>query len=207
MYLLRFFGKILLVQFIVGAALVIVGRAQQPGASRPASPAERQQSINDDMFRELMNAERENKRSAVEESDASRAARLKQLTDDFKTIQNVNNRMMGEAWAREQLDYPRLVEMISEINLRAVRLKSNLALPEPDSAKKKDAQLSVAGPKEFRSALLVMDRSLMSFVANPIFQRPNVVEIGLARRARMDLDQVIAISSDLKKITVNLKDH
>jgi hypothetical protein len=204
---LLFLSKFLLVPFAVAAALVNAVVAQQSGTNRPASPSETRRMINDDTFREMMRVDRENIKTPGASSNAGRAAQLNQLRDDFKTIQSVNNRMMAEAWAREQLDYAHISSMISEINERATRLKTNLSLPEPDSSKKQEAPLSIAGFKEFRSALLLMDRSLMSFVRNPIFQRPNVIEIDLAKQARVDLDSVIVLSGKLKKQTANLKSH
>jgi hypothetical protein len=204
---LLFFTRFLLIQIAVAAALASVVLAQQSGTSRPASPSETRRMINEDTFREMMRVDRETIITAPAKSDAGRAAQLQQLRDDFKTIQNVNNRMMAEAWAREQLEYGHISGMISEINERATRLKTNLSLPEPDHSKRKEQPLSIASFKEFRSALLLMDRSLMSFVRNPIFQRPNVVEIELAKQARLDLEYVIALSGSLKKHTASLKNH
>jgi hypothetical protein len=197
--------KSILAQFAVALALVSIAVGQQRGTNPQPSPIETRRMINDDTFRELMKVARESPNTSVANSDASRAAQLKQLGDDFKTIQNINNRMMAEAWAREQLDYGHLSEMISEINGKATRLKTNLSLPEPDSSKKAGERLSITGFKEFRSALLRMDRSLMSFVTNPIFQRPEVVQIDLAKQARLDLENVIALSGNLKKIAAGLK--
>jgi hypothetical protein len=193
-----------LVEIFVASASVSVTYAQQSGPNHP-SPSENRRMVNDDTFRELMRVERETIHTSAATSDASRAAQLKQLREDFKTLQSLNNRMMAEAWSREQLDYSHIADMISEINGRAARLKSNLALPEPGSAKKINERLSISGLKEFRSALSLMDRSIMSFVTNPIFQRPNLVEIDLAKQARLDLESVISLSGDLKKITANLK--
>jgi hypothetical protein len=45
----------------------------------------------------------------------------------------------------------------------------------------------------------------MSFVKNPIFQKPNVVEIESATRASQDLAEIITLSATLKKISDNLK--
>jgi hypothetical protein len=195
---------VFLVQISVAFALVSVTHAQQSGPNHP-SPSENRRVTNDDTFRELMRVERETIHTSTANSDAARAAQLKQLREDFKALQSLNNRMMAEAWSRERLDYNHISDMISEINGRAARLKTNLALPEPGSLKKTNERLSVSGLKEFRSALSLMDRSIMSFVTNPIFQRPNLVEIDLAKQARLDLESVISLSGNLKKITANLK--
>ena len=45
----------------------------------------------------------------------------------------------------------------------------------------------------------------MSFVSNPIFQNPNVMEVNLATKASQDLEDVIIVSASLKKICDSLK--
>jgi hypothetical protein len=69
----------------------------------------------------------------------------------------------------------------------------------------KKNDLTVSGVKEFKSALLLMDHSIMRFVNNPIFQKPNLVEIESATRASQDLAEIITLSATLKKIADNLK--
>jgi hypothetical protein len=50
-----------------------------------------------------------------------------------------------------------------------------------------------------------MDRSIMSFVTNPIFKERNVVEVESATQASQDLADIIRFSATLKKIADNLK--
>jgi hypothetical protein len=109
---------------------------------------------------------------------------------------------MAAAWGREGIDYARTSSMLGEINDRAIRLKNTLALPPAEKVKRTD--LAVSGLKDFKSALLVMDRSLMSFVTNPIF-RENTLEVNLAAKAMKDLEEVISYSANLRKIASNLK--
>ena len=189
---------------VIGSALIplfVIVVAAQPGSRRTSEATRR--VIANDTFRELMKRERETLTGPTPRSEAERFAALKQLREDFRAIQDVNNKMMSEAWARESIDYEQTSSMLGQINDRAVRLKSNLALPEPEKVQHRT--LSAGGPKEFKSALLLMDRSLMSFVNNPVFRERNVVEVNLATQATKDLDDVIAYSANLKKIAANLK--
>ena len=110
---------------------------------------------------------------------------------------------MAQVYAAETIDYDRTSAAIAQINTKATRLKNNLALPNPKDVKKKD--LTVSGVKEFKAALLLMDRSIMSFVTNPIFQKPNVMEVEPATRASQDLADIITLSATLKRIADNLK--
>jgi hypothetical protein len=149
-----------------------------------------------------MNRERETRNPGRDNSDEMRAL-LKQMVDDFRTLQSINNKMMAEVFAKDTIDYDGTSAAIAQINTKATRLKNNLALPVLKDAKKKD--VTASGAKEFKSALLVMDRSIMSFVNNQIFQQPNVMQLETATRASQDLADVIALSATLKKIADNLK--
>lgn len=193
-------GLMLVVLF---PALVICVGAQRPAPNSAATTATRGQ-INDETFRELMRVERESINSSAPSSDAGRKALLKQLREDFKAVQELNNKMMAEAWSREPLDYQGLAKMISDINVRAIRLKANLSLPPPETDRKKYTPAAVSNLKDFRAALLRMDQCVMSFVRNPVFQKPDVVEINSAAQASYDLENVIALSSNLKKMAASL---
>jgi hypothetical protein len=199
---LRKLRRVLIIVSVLGPIFVIEAAAQ-PGARR--SPSDVRRVTANDTFRELMKAERETRNVPQPVLDAARLATLKQMKEDFRLIQDVNNRMMAAAWANEMVDYERTAQMLTEINSRAVRLKGNLALPQPENTKPKT--VAASGLKEFKAALLAMDRSLMSFVTNPIFQERNVVEVNLATKATRDLEDVIAYSANLKKIAGHLKNE
>src|SRR5205807_3156084 len=140
-----------LIEIALIPAFVVTASAQPSGSNHP-NPTDTRRTINDETFRELMNIARENRHSATNNSDAGRASLLKQNRDDFKSIQNTNNKMMAEVWAKEAVDYGRVSAMIGDINAKATRLKSNLSLPDPENVKRKD--LTVSGAKDFKSALL-----------------------------------------------------
>jgi hypothetical protein len=147
---------------------------------------------------------------AKKDDDPARLAVLKQIREDFKNIQAVNNTMMANAWARKELDYGYISDSISQIKSKATRLRSNLALPKAKDGDEKDGdekQLNVApaGVKEFRAALLLLDKSIMSFVTNPLFQNANVVEVKLAAKASHDLKVIIELSGNLQKSAATRK--
>lgn len=150
-------------------------------------------------------------RSAKAVADPHHAVVMKQIREDFKDLQELNNKMMATAWAGKTLDYSFLSDMVSRIKGKATRLKTNLNLPSPA-----DPQAAVAGPKtvpdpavnnagEFRNALLVLDKTIMRFVTNPLFQTPNTLEVSLATKARQDIEAVISLTTDLKKTASRLQ--
>jgi hypothetical protein len=112
---------------------------------------------------------------------------LKQINEDFRALQNLNNRMMSETWAREAIDYEFVSNMISQIRSAASRLKSNLNLPQPAKSPS-ELRHDPANDEEFRAALLVLDQTIMRFVKNPVFQAANTIDVDQARQARVDLD-------------------
>src|SRR5262245_25870750 len=110
-------------------ALVVAASAQRGGSRRP-NPEGTRRTINDETYRELMNRERENKHPGKDETDAMRALLIKQNGEDFKSLQNINNKMMAEVYATEAIDYDRTSAAIAQINSKATRLKNNLSLPD-----------------------------------------------------------------------------
>lgn len=124
---------------------------------------------------------------------------FKQLSEDFRQIQVINNQMMRAAWAGPELDYKFISNATAEIKKRANRLKDNLRLP--DSKNDKDDRENQKSPEreQLKASLLLLDKSIMSFVKNPIFQRPEVVDVQLSVLARRDLKSIIDLSASIKK--------
>ena len=57
----------------------------------------------------------------------------------------------------------------------------------------------------FREQLLLLDKTIMRFVTNPVFQAANTVDVNLAKKASSDLEQVISLTSDLKQNAQKLR--
>ncbi|MCM3901380.1 MAG: hypothetical protein ND866_06720 [Pyrinomonadaceae bacterium] len=123
---------------------------------------------------------------------------LKQINEDFKDLQGLNNKMMAQAWSTPELDYRYISDMVSQIRGKATRLKTNLALPEAKD-ERKQTEDNFSNAEKFRAALLQLDRHIMSFATNPLFQKPGVIEVDLANRASRDLALVVELSGKLKK--------
>jgi hypothetical protein len=139
------------------------------------------------------------------EDNSARLAALKQSKEDFRNIQGINNKMMANAWAKDELDYNSISDSISQIRSKAVRLRSNLSLPKPEKQDDEKADdLPLATVKDFRAALLHLDKSIMSFVTNPLFKESTVIEMSLATQASHDLETIIALSDDLQKAAKSL---
>ena len=137
------------------------------------------------------------------EDKSARQAVLKQINDDFKTLQVLNNKLMSEVEDQGGADYKEISTMLADIGSRAARLKSNLALPKVDEKKEKsNSELTTAAALKDR--LMEFDRVVMSFATNPIFQQANVIDVELAKQASGDLATIIERSGKLKKAAAKL---
>ena len=137
------------------------------------------------------------------EDKSAQQAILKQINEDFKALQVLNNRLMTEATSQGELNYKSLAKVLSEMGSKASRLKSNLLLPKAEVEKQKENEraLDASG---FKDALQAFDKVVTSFATNPIFQKVNVMEVELAKKASLDLVVIIQQSSRLKKAATKL---
>ena len=121
-----------------------------------------------------------------------------QIREDFTRLQVINNEMMQTVFVKKSIDRKLIVKTTSEINKRASRLSENLVLPRIDD------KASVQKPDDTRNALslearlLALDHCIMSFIANPLFKQPNVVDSQNALKARSDLNLIVRLSEELK---------
>ena len=139
------------------------------------------------------------------ESEPNRLTRFKKIKDDFRDLQSLNNKMMADAWSQDTLDYASIADMVSKIRGKASDLKEGLLLPEAENSQTTAKNPAVTTVREFRAQLLLLDKTLMSFVNNPVFQANNTVDVDLAKKASEDLEHVISLSVDLKQNAQKLR--
>ena len=139
------------------------------------------------------------------EAESVRFSRFKKIKDDFRELQALNNKMMADAWLQETLDYSSITDMVSKIHGKANDLKEGLSLPESDNSQSSSKTPAVATVRQFREQLLLLDKSIMSFVNNPVFQANNTVDVNLAKQASADLEKVLALTGDLKQHAQKLR--
>lgn len=140
-----------------------------------------------------------------DESESVRVNRFKKIKDDFRDLQALHNKMMADAWLKDSLDYSSIADMVSKIRGKANDLKEGLSLPASDSSLADFKAPAVASVRQFREELLLLDKKLMSFVNNPVFQAANTVDVNLAKQASADLEQVLFLTVDLKQNAQKLR--
>jgi hypothetical protein len=129
--------------------------------------------------------------------DKERRLLLVQIKEDFEQIQHINNETMRSLTASKSLDYKLISDTLSEINKRAKRLKSNLAMPDVEG--KPQQRIEAANSEQLMDSLHALDDLIMSFVSNPLFQNPSVINVELSNKAGEDLSGIINMSQNVKK--------
>ena len=138
------------------------------------------------------------------ESETMRMNRFKKIKEDFRDLQSLNNKMMADAWMQDALDYPAITDMVSKIRGKASDLKDGLALPAGDHSEASKVP-TVTTARQFREELLLLDKKVMSFVNNPVFQKANTMDVNFAKKASEDLEHVISLTLDLKQNAQKLR--
>jgi hypothetical protein len=184
---------------IMLAALATLAQAQRGGRGPSSSPQPtREASIMTDLEREMNQRTLEDQ---LNRPTARRESRLSfaQISEDFTRIQVVNNELVLAAARDGALDLKFVARSASEVRKLAARLKENLVLPEPEKDSKR-LQAEV-GPEaeQLKTSLSVLGKLIAGFAHNPVFKEPKVVDAQMSAKARRDLEEIIALSEQVKK--------
>jgi len=174
---------------------------QTPGSPRPGDE-QRPASIRERQFR-MMEIEREAAQPVVRREEKIAYA---QISEDFREIQVVNNKMLSVVIPAPEPDYSKITQTLTDIRKRAIRLKENLGFPEVDlqsSAKSKYKPASNIA--DLKANLLTLDESIMRFVKSPIFATPDVVDVKEGAKTRAEVEYIIATSQLISKDAERLK--
>ena len=121
-----------------------------------------------------------------------------QIREDFTRLQVINNEMMQTVFVKKSIDRKLIVKTTAEINKRASRLSENLVLPRIDDKASVQKPDDTRNDRSLEARLLALDHCIMSFIANPLFKQPKVVDSQNALKARSDLNLIVRLSEELK---------
>lgn len=127
-----------------------------------------------------------------------RTLKLEQIKKDFEKLQNGYNLILIAISAKPKSDRDAILSHVSEVNKCASRLKKNLALPNPKPDEEKNANEIETDSNKSADELFALEKSIYSFVTNPIFEAPAVLDVEQATKARRDLDKIIRLSESIK---------
>lgn len=129
-------------------------------------------------------------------SSTDRNTTLAEVKEDFWRIQLANDDLNTSLSSQSTLDSRMVAKTASEIRTRAKRLKENLALPRPE----KRAEPQTAPASDLRSSIASLSKLVESFVSNPMLSQKHVVDATLSLKASRDLEDIIALSGEIKKV-------
>ena len=130
-----------------------------------------------------------------------------QIKKDFEEIQKVNSKLFQLTVDNKPLNYYAVLKFVSEINQRASRLKSILFTPEPSAKNELKQKSETDESQDLKTLLEILDKSLNSFVHNPIFQNLKLVNSTDLIKAQKDLENVIYASKAIKVKTKELAEN
>jgi hypothetical protein len=122
-----------------------------------------------------------------------------EVAEEFKQLQLVNYSLAGLADPKVPLDFARVRKESGEVRKRAARLKGYLSLPEVEDAKKQEKAAEIQTPEALRAAVVRLDGLVNSFAWNPVFQKPDVVDLEQSTKASRDLAGIIGLSEQIRR--------
>jgi len=118
------------------------------------------------------------------------------VRNDFRQLQIVNNNLMDRMFdqsSTQKITNKEIRSSLGEIKKLAERLRSNFGIPRIKA--NAEADVALAG------GLLQLNKAIISFVDNPLFQQPRVYDTELASKAGKDLSEVLTLADVLRKLT------
>jgi hypothetical protein len=132
------------------------------------------------------------------------SANFPQIKRDFEQIQKVNDNLFRLTNEKAPINYNAVLKFGSEINERALRLNSILFTTEPNAKKELKQKPETDESRDLKTLLQTLDKSLNSFVHNPMFQNLKLVNPTDLIKAQKDLENVIYVSHLIKVKTKEL---
>ena len=135
---------------------------------------------------------------AARADERSVKAAADQLNEDFKRIQVIRNDIAHALKVEGVLDYRRVAGQAAEVRKRSLRMQTYLALRGQEAEEKERAGQSDYDEEGVKAALVKLCKRIDSFVANPRFTSPDVVDVDATARAGRDLQEIITLSAAVR---------
>jgi hypothetical protein len=184
-------------------ALAIPTVAQQPGQPMNVPPG--MERLGADIVRQREARDRESLRRKLGAGSVRVTnprylkAVIAQVKEDFERIQVVRNEIVRVTSATSRWNYKFISDATGEIKKRSSRLKNNLALADPEGEEKSQQKEGELDREQMEDALLVLCNRIESFVKSSIFEAPGVLDVDGSAKATRDLDDMIQLSSNIRK--------
>ncbi len=191
--------KILILFIIFFAAFTIVPAQNVPGVPN-GSIAKDSRDDYDNGIRirsiELERVKNESYRSAaLEKAAENRKINYSQIKSDFELVQKLQNEIVKTYVTGKQINYGRIGELAAKLNECAKRLEFNLLLYTEKTTKKSNKEN--LDSRNVSGLIVILDKSIGTFVANQVFKNLNIIEPNDAEKAEFDLHNIIQVSNFL----------
>jgi hypothetical protein len=189
---------IVLVCFLTLSAVSVLAQG-----SRPLSSVERRVET---MNRQGREYEREDQRREMEGKnnnpvDIKRTQQIRaELKEDFERIQAIyNSIVIAMSGKNAVLDYKFVADQATEIKKRGLRLKTNLALPQPEDENEEEKKEEALTEEQMKPSLMSLCNHIYNFLTNPMFESTGAIDVELSTKASRELNEIIKLSEGIRK--------
>jgi hypothetical protein len=133
-------------------------------------------------------------------NDPKRAqAMMDQVGEDFQRILTLHNEIVRAIATNQSLNFQFISDAAGEIKKRSARLQTSLKLQKPESATDNRQRVTNVKVMETKDELILLCKTIESFIRNPIIEKPGTVDAQQLEKARGDLESVVELSDAIKK--------
>jgi len=122
-----------------------------------------------------------------------------QINEDFQRIQMIHNEIVRMLQPDKGLNYDRLADLTGDMKKRSVRLRENLALPQPEKSNTPPTQPETIDDVHLKKTIADLHDVIVTFVANPLFKNLGVVDAKVVDAAGENLVDIIDLSEKIKR--------
>jgi len=136
------------------------------------------------------------------DAKVSRERRLNlfpQINEDFQRIQVIHNEIVRMLQPDKGFNYDRLAELTDDMKKRTVRLRANLALPEPEKTEAQPNHSEGVNDRHMKQTIGALHDLIVTFVANPLFKNLGVLDAKMIDQASENIDDIIDVSDEIKR--------
>lgn len=191
---------ILVVWFLTGTGGQVVGQSSRSSAPSVDRRIDRMNRQGEEYERDKLRGELEGKPATSRDRRRAQALAT-QVKQDFEGLQTGYNQIVLAMASKKALNYDSVLAAVAEINKCSSRLKGNLALPQPknNQDKKVSSDVEAFSREQLEGSLLTLRKHIYSFVTNPLFEAPTVLDVVQAKKAGDDLESIIGLSESIGK--------
>lgn len=122
-----------------------------------------------------------------------------QINEDFQRIQVIHNEIVRMLQPDKGLNYDRLADLTGDMKKRSVRLRENLALPQPEKTDTPPSHSDAIDDAHLKKTIADLHDVIVSFIANPLFKNLGVVDAKVIDAAGKNLDDILGLSEEIKR--------